>query len=156
MKTKYFSLIFTGIVFLFLVVLLSSVLGYPLKAKLFPLIIIPLSLVLLGIQIVMDMTKMRRQKEVQEADRVEKTSGNVSRGYVDAAVWTTGSLFGFLLFGHILIFFFLPLAYSRLHKERWLTSISLSLSCGISFYLIFVSLLDMRLYEGFVFSLFAH
>ncbi len=155
MKVKNRGLLFSGGLFLFLLVLLITALGYPMKAKLFPLIIIPASLVLLGIQILIEMTKMRRRKETQETDHTATLSENHSRGYMDAMVWIAGSLFGFLLFGHILMFFLLPLAYGKLHKERWLTSITLSLGCGISIYLIFVSVLDMRLFEGFLFSLFS-
>ena len=156
MKSKHLGLIFSGGLCLYLVVLLWTALGYPMKAKLFPLIIIPSSLVLLGIQIFMDMTRRRRPKQVQETDRDEETSKSHSRGHADATMWIVGSLFGFLLLGHILIFFLLPLAYSKLHKERWSTSIILSLSCGVSVYILFVSVLDMRLFEGFLYLLFVH
>jgi hypothetical protein len=155
MKTKNINLLLEGCLFLFLFVLLMSVLGYPVKAKLFPLIMIISSMVLLGILIFADFTKMIHERRVQEADRSEdESSGNDIRGLVDATVWISASLFGFLLFGHILICFLLPLAYGKFHKESWLTSISLSIGCGVIFYLVFVTVLDMRLYEGFLFSLY--
>jgi hypothetical protein len=155
MKKKYYSLIFTLILFLFLVVLLFSCLGYPTKAKLFPLIIIPLSLVLLGIQIFKDIVALKGQGKAKMADQGE-TPGETSRGFWDAILWIVISLFGSLLLGFVVAFFLLPLVYSKTHKERWSTSILLSLSCGVIFYIIFGYVFDMRLYEGFFFSLFFH
>lgn len=155
MKTKKINLLLEGFLFIFLLVLLISVLDYPLKAKFFPLIIIILSMVLLGILIGSDITKLRHGGTSQEADHSEaESSGNDKRGFRDAALWISASLIGFLLFGHILICFLLPLAYCKYHGESWLTSIGLSIGCGIIFYLTFVTVLDMRLYEGFLFSLY--
>ena len=153
MKNKYGSLIFTLILFFSFVVLLFSSVGYPGKAKLFPLIIIPLSLILLGIEIFKDILAIRGKREAQKTDQGEK-SGETSRGFWDAILWIVISLFGSLFFGFVVAFFLLPLVYSRTHKERWSTSILLSLSCGVVFYIIFGYVFDMRLFEGFFFTLF--
>lgn len=153
MKNKYGSLIFTLILFFSFVVLLFSSLGYPTKAKLFPLIIIPLSLILLGIEIFKDILAIRGKREAKKTDQGE-ASGETVRRFWDAILWIVVSLFGSLLLGFVVAFFLLPLVYSKTHKERWSTSILLSLSCGVIFYIIFVYIFDMRLYEGFLFTLF--
>jgi hypothetical protein len=126
--------------------------GYPGKAKLFPLIIIPLSLILLGIEIVKDVLAIRGKRETKKADQGEE-SDTTSHGFWDAILWIMVSLFGSLFFGFVVAFFLLPLVYSRTHKESWATSILLSLGCGIIFYFIFSYVFDMRLYEGFLVSL---
>jgi hypothetical protein len=155
MKNRYYSLIFTLILFLFMVVLLFSSLGYPSKARLFPLILIPLSLVLLGIEIFKEILAIKGQRDVKKPDQSE-TPGGASRGFWDAILWIAISLFGSLLFGFVAAFFLLPLAYGRTHKERWSTSILSSLGCGVIFYIIFAYIFSMELYEGFLFSLFSH
>jgi predicted branched-subunit amino acid permease len=43
---------------------------------------------------------------------------------------------------------FLPFLYLRLHKETWLLSITLSLGCGVFFYLLFGLVVKMPLYPG--------
>lgn len=155
MNIRYFSLIFNTVLFLFLVTLLLFAFGYPTKAKLFPLIIIPLSLGLLGTQLFIDIIAIRHKEQIKEVDRTEQ-GARTSRNYLDATVWVAATLVGFLLFGNMLLFFLLPLAYSKLHKESWLSSIGLSLGCGISFYIVFDLALEMRFYEGFLFSLLFH
>ncbi|MFB3886481.1 MAG: tripartite tricarboxylate transporter TctB family protein [Thermodesulfobacteriota bacterium] len=151
MKNRYGSLIFTLILFFSFVVLLFSAAGYPGKAKLFPLIIIPLSLILLGIEIVRDVLVIRGRGETKKADPGEK-AGETSRGFWDAILWIVISLFGSLLFGFVTAFFLLPLVYSKTHKESWWTAILLSLGCGVVFYIIFGYVFDMRLFEGFLVS----
>jgi len=154
-RRRYCSLICTVVLFLFLVFMLLAALAYPMKAKIFPLIIIPLSLGLLGIQILTDIVAIRQKNEIKNTGRVEADGFSSSR-LLGAIVWIALSLLGFFLFGHMALFFLLPLAYCKLHQERWLSSIGLSFGYGIGFYIVFNYALEMRLYEGILFSLFLH
>ena len=153
MNIKFYSLSFTIILFLLLSVFLFLALEYPIKAKLFPLIIISLNLVILGVQITIDIHDIRKQVITEEVQK-NKLKQQFSFKNIDILLWIAATLFGFLLLGHIFIFFFLPLFYSKLHKESWLTSICLSVGCGMGFYIIFGLLLNLILYEGFLLSLF--
>lgn len=153
MKTIYFRLFFTIILFVSLFILLISALEYPFKAKIFPFIVILSSLGLLSAQILLDIFAIKHKVGDKEVDSVE-TEGSSYHKLLEALIWVAMSLVGFLLFGHVAVFFLLPFAYSKLHHDRWWVSISLSLGCGIGFYVIFDFALSITLYKGYLFPLF--
>ncbi len=151
MKRRYFDLIFTILLFVSFVVLLVSALDYPIKSRIFPFIVIVLGLGILAAQILLDLFAIRRKKKLEEVDSAEAPGASTGR-LLEAILWVAMSFVGFWLFGHIAVFFLLPLAFSKLHHERWLTSILLSLGCGIGFYVIFQFALSVTLYNGYLFA----
>lgn len=147
MRSMRSSFIFAIFLFLFFVILLIATLGYPTRAKIFPLLVVITALALLSNQIWREGFALRRQKEAPE--RAE--GPNLGRAYLGVALWIAATAAMLLLLGFLATVVLLPLLYSRHHGERWLVSLCLSLGCTTFFYAIFVLALKLPLYQGLLY-----
>ena len=142
------SLIFAIALFIFFVILLISTINYPTKAKIFPLIVISISLILLGVRILpQEVLTLKQKGEVVEATEASA----LRRRYLVVGIWLTLTLAMLWIFGFLATVILLPFLYLRRHGERWLLCISLPFGSGVFFYVLFALILKMPLYKGLLF-----
>jgi len=134
-------------VFLLLVslLILRATLTYPFKAKLFPLITLLPVLILLMIQIIREISALK-EKGVAEGRKNE----SFDTKYLTIWSWMVGTALMLWVLGFMGTVLLLPFLYLRNQRESWLLSITLSLGCGVFFYVLFDLFLRMTLYPGLI------
>ena len=134
-------------VFLLLVslLILRATWTYPFKAKLFPLITLLPVLILLMIQIIRDISAL---KEKRTAEGKKKESFDTK--HLTIWSWMVGTALMLWVLGFMGTVVLLPFLYLRFQRESWLLSITLSLGCGVFFYVLFDLFLRMTLYPGLI------
>jgi hypothetical protein len=141
------NLIYAIALFLVSILLLRATLNYPFKAKVFPLIILFILLILLMIQIVREVLAYK-EKGTTEGDKGD----SLRTKHLTIWIWMAGTVLMLWVLGFMGTVILLPFLYLRFKKESWLLSITLSLGCGIFFYGLFGYLLKMPLYPGMIFE----
>ncbi len=127
--------------------MLKQTIAFPFNARLFPILTISFMLILLIVQIIREVSVLRR-KEAAKGEEVEK----LGREHLVIGAWFGGTLLILWLFGFMATVIILPFIYLRVYRERWLLSITVPLGAGIFFYSIFQMALGVSLYPGFIFS----
>ena len=141
--------IFAIALFVFLIILLIATLRYPLRAAIFPLIMLSIAIILSASLILpREVLALTRKKEATEAGEVE----NLGRKYLVVGIWIVVALAMFGLLGLVATVILFPFLYLRCYSEKWSLSIYVSLGSGIFFYVVFYKLLGLPLYPGFLFS----
>lgn len=138
------NLIFAAVLFVILVFLLIETLGYPTKAKAFPLIAIVAALLLLSSEILRQAFALKRKKEAAKSEG----GGELRRKYLAVGMWMSLTLVILWFLGFMATVILLPFLYLRRQGESWLLSIGLALGSGIFFYVLFAWALRMPLYQG--------
>lgn len=145
------STVFDGLMLLILIFLLTISADYPFQLKLLPWIFIPLAIILLAVQIVMDLRNEAAGIPLAEwVDAVKH--GN--RRYLKAVLWILG-LFGFLyLAGFIAAAPVFTILFLRSNGETWRQAAGLSILGWGIFFIVFIYALNVRLYEGQIYLIF--
>jgi len=138
------SLLFALALFVVSIVLFVSTLAYPFKAKLFPLIALIAALLLLTVEIIQEL--LRHKKGVKRKEKGERLDSK----HIVIWVWIAATAVILWVFGFMGTVILLPFLYLRFQRESWFLSISLSLGCGIFFYVLFSVFLKMPLYPGMI------
>ncbi len=134
------ALVFATILFLVAISLLTATFRYPLRSKIFPLIVLFTILILLTIQIYREAPGFRKK------ERREPRPHSIA-----IWLWLGLTLIMLWFFGFIGTVILLPFLYLRFHSEGWIISIALPLGCGVFFYTLFGLALRMPLYPGVLF-----
>ena len=139
-------IIFPVIALAIVIILIIATIGYPYKARLFPLLIaIPLAALL-----VIDFLKEAYVKLKQESDSIGRK--NISKDAIIKGIEVSAWIVGFSLIVYLLGFLIgVPLFllfYFKLHGEKWLTSIIYCSVVTISMWGIFIVIFEMHLYNG--------
>ena len=101
----------------------------------------------------------RKKKSVGEAEVTPtiKEAPKLKRSqlrYLSVVAWMAGLLVMIYLIGHLVSVPLFVLLYLKLHGERWLLTISVSLGALAVVYLGFIIALGRPLHEGLLFRLF--
>ncbi len=135
--------VFTFFLTMVSLILLIVTLKLPFKAKVFPMIALVTALGLLSVQIFIDTFAARNREE-----KPSKKSRTLGRRHLVFGAWMAATLLMLWVIGFMGTVILLPFLYLRLHGETWLLSVSLSLGCGIFFYVLFGMVVSMPLYPG--------
>ena len=143
MKTR---MIFPSAALAIVIILIIVTLGYPYKAKLFPLLIaIPVA-ALLVVNIVKEAFG-RSKLEVESEEKTDSPKDTLFK-YLAVAAWMLGFALLIYFSGYLVgvpIFLFL---YLKLHGEKWPAAIIYVLVVTVFVYGIFELLFDIQLYKG--------
>jgi hypothetical protein len=123
--------------------LLIVTLKLPFKARVFPMIAILTALGLLSVQLFIDTLGARRSEVA-----TSKKGRTLGRKHLSIGAWMAALLLMLWIIGFMGTVILLPFLYLRLHRETWLLSVSLSLGCGVFFYVLFGVVVSMPLYPG--------
>lgn len=149
------STLFTGLILLFLLILLVISLDYPGDLKLLPWIFISLAIILGVVQILRETSargKGEEKNELKLGEWVGRIKG-VDRGYLTAILWILGLLLSLYLLGFVVVIPIFTILYLKTHGESWWFSITLS-AIGWGFlFAVFAFGLKMSFYEGLLFVL---
>lgn len=120
-------------------------LGYPAKAKRFPLAIaIPVA----ALQVVLTIREVRVKAELRDNEVAGKDAFS---NYVAVMVWIAGLLLTIYLVGLLVGFSLFTFIYLKLHRQSWLLSIILTVVMAAVVYGGFVLGFKMQLYTGLLF-----
>lgn len=139
------NLIFAVALLLISIFLLRATFTYPFKARVFPLIILTMVLILLITQISREFLTLR-EKGTTEGEKGD----SLRTKHLTIWMWMVGTVLMLWILGFMGTVILLPFLYLRYEKESWLLSINLSLGCGVFFYGLFGYLLKMPLYPGMI------
>ena len=143
------DIIFSTIVLIILMIMTVVSMGYPPKARLFPLILIAITEALAAIHIINEIRGRTKKQQVSEAgQRAEKVP--VSK-YFRAPVWIGCFMISLYLFGHLVGVALFSFLYLKVHGEKWVTTIGFSLGVMALIYGGFEMALQTPLYEGLLF-----
>ncbi len=143
------DIIFSTIVLIILIVMTVVSIGYPPKARLFPLILIAITEAMVAIHIINEIRGRIKKHQASEAGQgAEKVP--LSR-YFRAPVWIGCFMIALYLFGHLVGVALFSFLYLKVHGEKWLTTIGFSLGVMALIYGGFEIALQTQLYEGILF-----
>ena len=150
---KKYSILFLLLLFVILFVSLVVSLGYPPRARFFPVIIIIICMVLVVLEILNEIRadvipKSDRKEEVNEKE-IEKGQQKI----LTTVSWIAALALMIWLFGFIIGLPLYTFIYVKLNGEMWRWAIILSISMLAIVHIGFVILLKMPLYEGLIFML---
>ncbi len=143
------NLLFSLFLLAFLIVIDLYTFKYPLEARIFPWLVSIPATVLMLIQVVKDISLLRRREEAKPA----RPTGS-RRAYAEIIAWMVGFLLAIYVLGFlagILLFVFL---YLKMHGLSLSRSLALAAGLSIAIYGIFTLGMDMRLYPGLIYSLY--
>lgn len=143
------EIIFCSAALSILIILVFVSFGYSTIARLLPLIVIIPTAILLGIQVIREVSKKARQKVLPEEK--EMADKGIPHRYLRAPIWIGSLVISIYLLGYLVGTALFSFLYLKLHGAKWLTTISYVLGVIALIYGCFELALKMPLYEGVVF-----
>jgi hypothetical protein len=128
------------------VLLMSSRFAYT-QAKLAPLAVSIIVLALAGAQLVKEPGK-NANADAKAADTEKKGGALVSEAF-----WIGGFIVLIYLCGFYLAVPLFSLVYMKSHRAKWAPAISVSLMTLVFIYVVFIRILDFRLYPGLIMTM---
>lgn len=140
------EIVFSSITLLIMVLLIFLSLGYPPTARLFPLMVIIPTTILIAMELIKAIYKKRGQTTAPEA---QDSAGNkpVFQN-LRTLIWIVGFLLSLYLLGYLVGTALFSLLYLRLNGENWSTSIIYVIGIIGLIYGCFQVGLDTQFYEG--------
>ena len=130
-------------------------LGYPPRARLFPLIVISLCgiLVLVELAKTLSVSLRSRSAEIssQEDGETSQTNKEYREKFAVMVAWTGGFLLMIWLFGFVVGLPLFVLVYVKAYEKGWRWAIMLTATMFVIVYVFFGLLLQTPLYEGRLF-----
>ena len=133
------------------VIALSS--GFPYwQAKLAPLTVCGLVVILGIVQLIKELVRMRAPRREKTPNQDMAEPGERPRAYVFEAFWMGGFIIAIYLFGMLFSVPLFGIAYMRSHGATWFMSVLIAVALVVFCVGLFTYILDMRLYEGIIFN----
>jgi len=138
--------VFPSVILAIAIILIIVTIGYPYKAKLFPLLIAFSVAALLVAQIV----KEASTKSEQETDAEDKKVGlkDTLAKYLTVPAWIIAFALSIYVLGYLVGIPLFFLIYLKLHGEKWLTTVICVLAVIVLVYGVFEVAFDIQLYKG--------
>lgn len=137
-----------AIIATFVVLLINGSLEISTDAMLFPYILGAFGLALLAGQIVREARGARQAASEEEPGRASFNLG----AYLPGIAWLLAILPMIYLVGYLITVPLYMFLYLKLHGERWLLCIAVTLLVGLVLYFAFIVALGIPFYEGLLFS----
>lgn len=148
-KKNFGKFVFATLLFAVHGMLFVKSLSYPLIAKIFPLLILIPLLILLGIEVLKDLRALRKASNIQ-GKLLEEGLWPVVCEETKAHLWILLMLLSSFVFGLILTAAFFPVVYMLSQKEKWKTIIGVAGGLSGGIYLLFIQILKIPLYQGWI------
>ena len=120
------------------------------KAKLLPIILGSITLILAVIQLRTELLADDKPETLPEEKEVHR--GDTLHRYLFTAAWMSGFLLAVWLFGFMVATPVFTVSYLKLHGRRWLPAIMVAAGTTAFIYVVFISLLQLELHRGFLFG----
>lgn len=134
------------------VLVMSSRFAYT-QAKLGPLAVSIIVLVLAIVQLIKELRKYANEKLNLKEETLSSDARGDYIGFASEAGWIGGFIIAIYLLGFYVAVPLFSLVYMKSHQARWIPAISVALLTLAFIYLIFIRILDFRLYGGLVFMM---
>ena len=146
-KTGLYFLV--SLITIMLIILIVSLNFRYLEAKLLPMIVAGITLILACIELYRESSKQQEQGSEQDA-----TFGfrEIIKKSLFEAAWMMGLLFAVFLFGFLLAIPAFIFFYLKMHQKPWIISIVISIVTATILYGSFQYLLHADLYQGIIFE----
>jgi len=151
---RRYHLSFAVVLLVILAVLLVYSLGYPYRARVLPMIVIGLAILLLVGELVKELLATRTVGSVGagrgESQQVsEGTGGQVK--FIVILAWIAALAVMIWVLGLVLALPLFTCVYIKMQRERWFWAVSLGVTMLVVVYVGFGLLLKVPLYEGLLF-----
>lgn len=149
------SILFDGFILLTLIFLFVVSLGYPFEVKLLPLIFIPLAIILLSAQIIIDILQRKKEEPIGKEEPfkikiVSKLRG-INNKYLKTVLAVVVLFICLYLFGFMIAAPAFTIFMLRSNGESWRTSVGLSVFFWVIFFSIFMYALEVQIYKGMIY-----
>ena len=145
------EIIFSSVVIVILTVMTVATMGYPPKARLFPLILLVITEGLVVIHLIKEIWGKTKHQTASAEE--EKTAEKIDWAmYLRAPAWITGFMLSIYLLGYLVGASLFSFFYLKVHGEKWLTTIGFSLGVLALIYGGFEIALKTPLYGGLLFG----
>ena len=154
MKIKPSSYFLIVLLVIAIVALVYGLTFPTMKAKLVPIVISGIILVLASVELARElMASVKSNQEIEaESEKAEAgTKGELHR-YILGFGWMAALAAGIYLVGFLIAVPLFVIAYLKLNSRRWLISIGMAAAMAIFIYGIFVVVLRVDLYPGLIFG----
>ncbi len=144
------EILFSSVVLVILTVMTVATMGYPPKARLFPLILLVITEGLVVIHLIKEIWG----KTKHQADAVEEGKGEEKIDwalYLRAPAWIAGFMLAIYFLGYLIGASLFSFLYLKVHGEKWVTTIGFTLGVLALIYGGFEIALKTPLYGGLLF-----
>jgi len=153
---RKYNIVFLTILFVVMIAAIVATLSYPVKARLFPFIVIGISIILLMGELTKAFFAIRSPRQdggLKREKQPENGNANSRKIFWGMLAWIGGLAMSIWILGYIVALPLYTFIYLRLHDQKWRWAISLSIAMFIIVYIGFNTLLKIPLYEGLIFLL---
>jgi len=151
---RKYNIIFLVVLLFIMAAGLVATSSYPQRARVFPMIVIGICIVLLSLELIKEILNARKSAPEGSAhnDVPPAQEANISQlQFIITITWIGGLAVMVWLLGYIVALPLYLLIYLRFHGQKWRWSILLSAVMFLIVYVGFNSLLKVPLYEGLIF-----
>lgn len=150
---RKYNICFIATILLILALFFILSLGYPFRARIMPMIIIALAIIIAAVIMIKDILSLRKQASLKggpnQLDSVHKAESKQMR-FSMVLVWSLSLPLTIWLLGFLIALPVFVLAYIRLNGEKWQWAITGSLAMLVVVYFGFGRMLNMPLDAGFL------
>ena len=153
---KKYNICFNVAIILILTLLFILSLGYPFRAKILPMIIIVLAIIISVIEIIKDILARRREFSIKDVAQQMNSASEIKplqMKFSMVLVWLFGLPLTIWLLGFLIALPLYVLVYIKLNGEKWRWAIASSVVMFVVIYVGFGLMLSMPLDAGFLFQI---
>ena len=150
MKTRWQIMVLAVLLILMTVVFSVSYQYSYIQAKLAPMTISGLLIILTAIQLYREYRSKRRAKTGTDYKKVSSDNSERFRPFLIQGFWMIGFVLAIALFGFLVAIPLFIISYMRSHGVHWWKSISISALTLIIIYVLFTKILEVNLYAGLI------
>ena len=151
MKTTNWQIIILSVLLILMAIVFAVSYHFSyLQAKMAPMAISGLLIILTGVQLVREYRFSRKRHESFEQKPIGSRISESFRRYLIQGFWMIGFLLAIAFFGFLTAILLFGIAYMRTHGVNWQKSCLISVLMFIVIYALFAKMLEVELYPGLI------